>query len=97
MGHEGYLTESSYRRYTERELREWYKKGGHLLLITPPKEFLELGTEIKEDLERNRKLLEHYILENKELREKVEKLEEEIKVIADVAKLLNKIKSIERA
>ena len=86
MGHEGYLTES-YRRYSERELWEWYKKGEHLLLITPPKEFLELGTEVKEDLERNRKLLEHYVLENKELRERVEKLEEEIKVIADVVNL----------
>jgi len=32
QGHEGYLS-NSYKRYTEEELGEWYKKGMHALLI----------------------------------------------------------------
>jgi len=93
MGHSGYLT--TYRRHTEQELADYYSKGEHTLLITPPKSLVEATNEVKEGLERNRELLEQYVLENQELKKKnkalegrMEKQEKEIEVINKVIKEL---------
>jgi len=42
MGHEGYLTEV-YRRYTERQMTEYYLKGEHLLTISQSQSIEERG------------------------------------------------------
>lgn len=74
MGHEGYLTEA-YRRYTLKQLAEYYQKGEHLVTIQTPKELAEIESEFKDELNKNRKLIEDLIIENKELRDRQKKLE----------------------
>ena len=83
MGHEGYLT-GEYRRYTERELGVYYNKGEHILLITPPESMIKIAGEVKSGLERNRELLEDVILENKQLKGRLGKVEEELKAISEL-------------
>ncbi len=86
MGHEGYLT-GEYRRYTERELGEYYNKGEHILLITPPESMIKIAGEVKSGMERNRELLEDVILENKQLKARLGKVEEELEIQDLVKKL----------
>jgi len=94
MGHEGYLT-GAYRKYTERELAEFYAKGEHVLLITPPESLVKAAHEVKQGLEKNRELVESLIIENKQLRERVKKLEEEMRVLAEVKSLIARLMLLE--
>lgn len=100
MGHSGYLT--TYRRHTEQELADYYSKGEHTLLITPPKSLVEATNEVKEGLERNRELLEQYVLENQELRkknqgleERLETLEEEMGALKDLKRFKKRLQQLE--
>lgn len=90
MGHEGYLSQS-YRKYTVEELREYYKKGEHVLLITPPEDVVKVAFEVREDLNKNRKLLEDLIIENKDLKEKIAKLE---KVNKNLEQRIKKLENV---
>ena len=74
MGHSGYLT-GEYRRYTVEELAAFYQKGEHVLLITPPDSMIEIASEVKHGLERNRELLEDVFVENKDLKKRISSLE----------------------
>jgi len=83
MGHSGYLTEC-YRRYTEKQVAEFYRKGEHLLTIAVPEELKRVQEKLSEqdkELQQNRKLIEQVILENSELRKENEALREAIKKI----------------
>lgn len=74
MGHSGYLDEA-YRRFTKKQRAEYYKKGEHLLTIQIPKEIKEIESEFKHELDRNRKLIEDLVIENRELKERLRKVE----------------------
>lgn len=81
MGHSAYLTEA-YRRYTKKQIAEYYKKGEHLITIQIPKEIKEIESEFRQELNENRKLIEGLVKENMELKERLrrlERFEEEIK------------------
>jgi len=71
MGHSGV-----YQKYSLEELTQLYLKGEHKLIIFAPKKLIELGYEVKEDLQKNRRLLEELVLENKELKKVVEELKD---------------------
>ena len=90
MGHEGYLSQS-YRKYSVEELREYYKKGEHALLISPPENMVKIASEVKGDLEKQRKIIEDLILENKELRERISKLEQKIELLSKITKIEEEI------
>ena len=60
MGRSGYLTEA-YRRYTKRQMAEYYKKGEHILTIQIPKEIKDIESEFRQELDRNRKLTEDLV------------------------------------
>jgi len=85
MGHEGYLTEA-YRRYTKKQMAEYYSKGEHLLLVQMPKEIAEIESEFREELNKNRKLIEDLILENRQLRRENEELKKQIRQITEFLK-----------
>jgi len=83
MGHSGYLTEA-YRRYTKKQIEEFYKQGEDLLIINMPDDIREIRSELKEKLDKHMELIEDLVLENKKLRDKLEKLEKEVKPIVEM-------------
>jgi integrase len=90
MGHEGYLTEA-YRRYTINQMAEYYKKAEHLVTIQIPREIAEIGSEFRQELDKNRKLIEDLIIENREFRRKNAELEERLKKVEDEIKMANEL------
>jgi integrase len=85
MGHEGYLT-SAYRRFSKAQMAEYYIKNEHLLYITMLKDIKKIESEFKEELNTNRKVIENIVLENADLKvklnthqQKTEQLEEMVK------------------
>jgi len=74
MGHSGYLTDA-YRRYTNRQLAEFYQKGEHLLYINIPQDIQKIQSEFREDLDKNRKIVEDLTVKNADLDKKVRELE----------------------
>jgi len=77
MGHEGYLTEC-YRRYTKKQMAEYYLKGEYLLLVQVPKEIAEVEREVKGEVEGIRKLVVSLSAENKELQKQNDVLRKKI-------------------
>ncbi len=75
MGHAGYLT-NAYRRFTRAQMAEFYLKNEHLLYITMPKDIHKIESEFKDELNKNRRLIEDIVLENSELRKKVSSMED---------------------
>ncbi len=73
MGHEGYLTDA-YRRYTKKQMAEYYQKAEHLVTISMPKEIQEMESEFRGELDKNRKLVEDLVLENKDLKKQNEEM-----------------------
>ena len=77
MGHEGYLTEV-YRRYSQEDLAEFYKKGeGALLVFTNGAEVAKLRAEIEEKNAQLQTIINGLATENITLKEKVTKLEKQ--------------------
>lgn len=74
MGHADALKDA-YRQYTQAQLAELYLKGEVQLVISAPRGLVEIGAEVKLELGQNRKLLETYVLENRGLNTRVERLE----------------------
>ncbi len=93
MGHEGYLT-GEYRRYTEKELGEYYTKGEHILFITPPESMVKIASEVKHGLEKNRELVENLIIENRDLMDRLGKVEEELKTLDQVKTLTAEVQEL---
>jgi len=89
MGHSAYLTEA-YRRYTKKQMAEYYRKGEHLVTISIPKEIREIESEFRQELEKNRKLIEDLVIENRELKERLRRVEEEVKVANELFKEIAK-------
>jgi len=90
MGHEGYLTEA-YRRYTLKQMAEYYRKAEHLVTIQMPKEIAEIESEFRQELDKNRKLIEDLIIENRELRGKNEELENRLGRLEGEVKVANEL------
>jgi len=85
MGHEGYLTDA-YRRYTKKQLGEIYLEHEHLVYVTMPKDIHKIESEFKEDLNKNRKLIEDLVIENKEYRDRLGNVEAILNTIVDAVK-----------
>lgn len=77
MGHEGYLTDA-YRRYTKKQMAEHYQKAEHLITISMPKGIQEIESEFRKELDKNRKLTEDLILENREMKQRLDKIEKRL-------------------
>ncbi len=88
MGHEGYLTEA-YRRYTTAQLAEYYQKNQHYITIAQSQSMEEIKKEITGEMNEAIKglVVENQSLQakNKELEDKLTRLEKVVKVIGKVA------------
>jgi len=73
MGHSGYLTDA-YRRFTKKQMAEFYLKGEHLLTISVPKELKEIESEFKLKMQNHSDILERIVAENLTLRDEVNTL-----------------------
>lgn len=88
MGHEGYLTEV-YRRYTKVQMAEYYLKNEHHITIAQNKSVETIKKEITNEMNEAIKglVVENQGLQskNKELEDKLTRLEKVVKVISKVA------------
>jgi len=88
MGHEGYLTDA-YRRYTKAQMAEYYLKNEHHITITQNRSVEEIKKEITSEMNEAIKglVVENQGLQakNKELEDKLTRLEKVVKVISKVA------------
>jgi len=88
MGHEGYLTEA-YRRYTKAQMAEYYLKNEHYITIAQNQSVEAIKKEITNEMNEAIKglVVENQGLQskNKELEDKLTRLEKVVKVVAKVA------------
>jgi regulator of replication initiation timing len=88
MGHEGYLTDA-YRRYTRAQMAEYYKKNEHHITLSQNIPMEEIKKEISAEMNQAIKnlVVENQALgtKNKELEDKLTRLEKVVKVIGRVA------------
>ncbi len=74
MGHEEYLTRA-YRRHSEEELAEQYKRGEHTILIFETGNIEEVKKEMEEKMKNIQRRLEVALEHNREVERKVKELE----------------------
>lgn len=92
MGHEGYLTDA-YRRYTNKQMGEYYLKYEHLLYISMPEDILKLKSEFTDELNNtkdalchNRSQVETLIAENNAYRDRLDNVEAILDTIVNAVK-----------
>jgi integrase len=81
MGHEGYLTEA-YRRYTLKQMAEYYKKAEHLVTISQSQSIEKIKEEIRSEMTE---VIERLVLENRELKERLNRIEKAFSAFAKIA------------
>ncbi len=67
MGHEGYLTDA-YRRYTKKQMSEFYIKNEHLLYINMPEDVGKIRTEFRVEMDETNSIVKGLVLENQSLK-----------------------------
>lgn len=82
MGHSGYLTEA-YRRYTQKQMAEFYQNTEHLLYVSMPQDIQRIESEFKGQLDTDRKLIQDVVLENNDLRKEVKSMREVLDKLMD--------------
>lgn len=87
MGHQGYLN-GVYRQYSKAQMVESYLKFEHLLYIQMPKDIQKIESEFKDELNKNRKLIEDIILENRELKQEVGIMKKDIELTKEFMELM---------
>ncbi|RLI79650.1 hypothetical protein DRP05_03100 [Archaeoglobales archaeon] len=81
MGHEGYLTEA-YRRYTKKQMAEYYLKGEHLITTSQNQPIEEIKKEVKAEFAE---IVEQLVLENKKLKDRLNRIEKAFTAFAKIA------------
>jgi len=76
MGHSGYLT-NAYRRFTKKQMGEYYQKAEHLVTIQIPKELKEIESEFKARMQNHSEIIENIVRENIVLKQEISKIREE--------------------
>jgi len=88
MGHEGYLVEA-YRKYSQEDLADFYKKGEHTLLVFGNgKDLAKLRLEVEEKNKQLQQIINGLVSENLQLKERIKKLEDGFKEIQELKKAL---------
>ena len=72
-GHSGYLSDA-YRRYTLKQVEEFYRKGEPYVTIQMTEEIRELRTNTDKKMQAHSEILENIILQNIQLKNSVEEL-----------------------
>lgn len=90
MGHSGYLT-NAYRRFTKKQMGEYYQKAEHLVTIQIPKELKEIESEFKARMQNHSDIIENIVRENIVLKQEITKIKEEqgkIQVTSELLRVL---------
>jgi integrase len=81
MGHSTYLSDA-YRRFTKKQVAEYYLRGEYLLTLSIPPEVMESSAEIKEKLLDQQVALSHLAAKNEQLERELSTLKGFIEVIS---------------
>jgi tetrahydromethanopterin S-methyltransferase subunit G len=74
MGHEGYLTEA-YRRYSQEDLAEFYKKGEHILAVfSNAQDLAKVRKELEESNRALTNVMEGMVLEVQEMKQQMDRI-----------------------
>jgi integrase len=91
MGHEGYLTEV-YRRYSQEDLAEFYKKGeSSILVFSNGAEVSKLRVEVEEKNKQLQTVINSLATENSELKSRIRKAES---TLGEVVKTLSRLEVV---
>jgi len=87
MGHSGYLTDA-YRRFTKKQMGEYYQKAEHLVTIQIPKELKEIESEFKSKMQTHSDIIENIVRENIVLKQEMSKIKEDQEKLQTTSKLI---------
>lgn len=77
MGHSSYLSDA-YRRYTKKQVMEFYQKGEPYLTIQMPQDIRELKTTVDKRMQAHSEIIEGVVRENIQLKDQMTKVIAEI-------------------
>lgn len=81
MGHSGYLTDA-YRRFTRKQMAEYYQKGEYLLSIHAVKEISRMEGELKRELNEQQKTIVHLVAQIEQYERQLESIQGFMKAVA---------------
>ncbi len=90
LGHEGYLT-NAYRRYSRQQLAEAYLAAEHHVTVLVPAEYKALKSQVSDRLAAHSEILESVVLENVQLKGRLQQLESQNATILEAAEVLKEI------
>ena len=90
LGHEGYLTDA-YRRYSRQQLAEAYLAAEQHITILVPAEYKALKSQVSDRLQAHSEILESVVLENVQLKGRLQQLEHQNATILEAAAVLKEI------
>lgn len=90
LGHEGYLTDA-YRRYSRQQLAEAYLAAEHHVTVLVPAEYKALKSQVSDRLQAHSEILESVVLENVQLKGRLQQLEHQNATILEAAEVLKEI------
>ena len=90
LGHEGYLS-GAYRRYSRQQLAEAYLAAEHHVTVLVPAEYKDLKSQVADRLAAHGEILEGMVLENVQLKNRVQQLESQNATILEAARVLKEI------
>jgi integrase len=90
LGHEGYLTDAC-RRYSRQQLAEAYLAAEHHVTVLVPAEYKVLKNQVADRLQAHPEILESVVLENVQLKGRVQQLESQNATILEAAGVLKEI------
>lgn len=90
IGHEGYLT-SAYRRYSRQQLADAYLAAEHHVTVLVPAEYKALKSQVGERLQAHSEILESVVLENVQLKGRLQQIEQQNATILEAAEVLKEI------
>lgn len=83
MGHSGYLS-GAYRRYTKKQLGEYYKKAEPHLTILIPNEYVSLKSQVSEKLNAHSEILQNMMAKNIRNEAEVDRLKAQVAILTEM-------------
>jgi integrase len=90
LGHDGYLSDA-YRRYSRQQLADAYLAAESHVTVLVPAEYKTLKSKVTERLQAHSEILESVVLENVQLKGRVQQLESQNATILEAAQVLKEI------
>jgi len=92
MGHSGYLTDA-YRRFTRKQMAEYYQKGEYLLSVHAVKEISRMEGELKRELQEQQKTIVHLVTQVERYERELESLRGFMDAIARNPEIIDTVRN----